>query len=301
MSGILQTVFQNLRSFTSAPVNTAVPTISGTTSIGQVLTSTTGTWTGSPTPTYTYQWQRGTTNIGSATSSTYTIVDADAGSTLRCRVTATNSAGSATANSANTAAVSLPAVGASFGGGYFAGQISTAGNGVANFNLVVGPVASAQNTSKQWKTSNTSTTGTSSLIDGPTNSSNMNNADHPAAQFCEGLTIGGFSDWYMPAFNELEICYYNLKPTTDTNSTSTGVNVNAVPTRNSNYTTGTPAQTSSSAFKDTGAEYFDSARYWASTERTFNTGWQRIFADGYEIFQTKTNYQRVRAVRRLAI
>jgi hypothetical protein len=24
-----------------------------------------------------------------------------------------------------------------------------------------------------------------------------------AAQFCEGLTIGGFSDWYMPAKNEL--------------------------------------------------------------------------------------------------
>ena len=32
----------------------------------------------------------------------------------------------------------------------------------------------------------------------------MNDANHPAAQFCEGLTIGGFSDWYMPAKNEQE-------------------------------------------------------------------------------------------------
>ena len=56
-----------------------------------------------------------------------------------------------------------------------------------------------------------------------TNSTNMNNASHPAAQFCEGLTIGGFSDWYMPARNELEICYYNLKPTTQNNNTGGGV------------------------------------------------------------------------------
>ena len=110
-------------------------------------------------------------------------------------------------------------IGAAFGGGFYAGQISTAGNGIADYNLVVGPVASAENTNKQWKTSDTSTTGTSSVIDGPTNSSNMNNASHPAAQFCEGLTIGGFSDWYMPANNELEICYYNLKPTTQANWT----------------------------------------------------------------------------------
>jgi len=31
------------------------------------------------------------------------------------------------------------------GGGFFAGQISTAGNSIADYNLVVGPVASAQN------------------------------------------------------------------------------------------------------------------------------------------------------------
>ena len=40
-------------------------------------------------------------------------------------------------------------------GGFFAGQISTAGNGVADYNLVIAPKSSGENSSKQWKTSNT--------------------------------------------------------------------------------------------------------------------------------------------------
>jgi hypothetical protein len=134
-------------------------------------------------------------------------------------------------------------------GGFFAGQISTAGNGVADYNLVIAPKSSGENSSKQWKTSNTSTAGTSSVIDGPTNSANMNDPSHPAAEFCEGLTIGGFSNWYMPAKNELEVCYYNLKPTTTSNNTGSGTNTNAVPSRGSNYTAGTPAQTAATDFQ----------------------------------------------------
>jgi hypothetical protein len=202
---------------------------------------------------------------------------------------------------AGSGAVGLPAIGSALGGGFFAGQISTAGNGVADYNLVVGPIASAQNISKQWKTTNTTTAGTSSVIDGPTNSSNMNNASHPAAEFCEGLTIGGFSDWYMPAKNELEVCYYNLKPTTQNNDTSYGTNTNAVPSRNSNYSAGTPAQTSAAAFQAGGAEAFDAEFYWASTERTSTEGWREYFADGFQGGATKTNSYRVRAIRRVAV
>jgi hypothetical protein len=150
----------------------------------------------------------------------------------------------------------LPAIGAAYEGGFFAGQISTAGTGVADYNLVIAPKSSGENSSKQWKTSNTSTAGTSSVIDGPTNSANMNDASHPAAQFCEGLTIGTFSDWYMPAKNELEVCYFNLKPTTTSNSTGSGTNTNAVPSRGSNYTAGTPAQTAATDFQTGNTEAF---------------------------------------------
>ena len=192
----------------------------------------------------------------------------------------------------------VPVVGSALGGGYFAGQIDQSGT---IYNLVVGPVASAQNSNKQWKTTNTTTAGTTSVIDGPTNSSNMNNASHPAAQFCEGLTIGGFSDWYMPAKNELEVCYYNLKPTTTSNDTASGTNTNAVPSRGSNYTTGTPAQTSATDFKSTGAEDFAADYYWSSTESSALNAWLQYFTDGRQYAANKDNSGHVRAIRRVAV
>ena len=71
----------------TAPVNTVAPVISGTAVVGQTLSSTTGTWTGAPTPTYAYQWKRNGSNIASATSSTYTLVQADATFAITCAVT----------------------------------------------------------------------------------------------------------------------------------------------------------------------------------------------------------------------
>lgn len=192
-------------------------------------------------------------------------------------------------------------IGAAYQGGYFAGQISTAGTGVADYNLVIGPVASAQNSSKQWKTSATSTSGTTSAIDGPANSAAMNDASHPAAFFCEGLTIGGFSDWYMPAKNELEVCYYNLKPTTTGNYTSSGINANAVPARASNYTSGNPAQTSATNFITGGAEAFTPVAYWSSTQSNAANALYQIFNAGDQFAGNKTAYYRVRAVRRVAV
>ena len=80
-------------------VNTVTPVISGTQVVDSTLTSTTGTW--SELSTYTYQWYRGISLISGATSSTYTLVQADAGNTsnITCQVTATSSGGSAIATS----------------------------------------------------------------------------------------------------------------------------------------------------------------------------------------------------------
>ena len=91
------------------PANSAVPAISGTTTFGQTLTSTTGTWSNSPT--YSYQWSRSATsggsysNISGAINSTYTLVAADVGQYLKSTVTATNASGSATATSIATAQI----------------------------------------------------------------------------------------------------------------------------------------------------------------------------------------------------
>ena len=216
-------------------------------------------------------------------------------------VFATNAYGPSPLSAASNSATPIPVIGSALGGGYFAGQISTAGNGVADYNLVVGPVASAENASKQWKIVNTTTAGTTSVIDGPANSAAMNDVTHPAALFCEAVTAGGFTDWYMPAKNELEVCYYNLKPTTASNNTSSGTNTNAVPSRGSNYTAGTPAQTSATDFKDTGAEDFTATSYWCSTEYSATNGWKQYFSSGYQNDSAKLNSYRVRAIRRVAV
>ena len=93
------------------PANTALPTISGTALDGQTLTAANGSWSGSPTITYGYQWRRcdaagaSCANIGGATGSTYSLVGADVGSTLRVVVTGTNGGGSASATSAQTGTI----------------------------------------------------------------------------------------------------------------------------------------------------------------------------------------------------
>jgi hypothetical protein len=88
-----------------APSNLTAPVISGTTTLGSTLTTTDGTWSGTPTPTFTYQWYRGASPISGATSTTYVTTLADSTANITCQVTATNSAGSATATS-NT--ITLP-------------------------------------------------------------------------------------------------------------------------------------------------------------------------------------------------
>lgn len=81
------------------PVNTSIPTISGTEQVGETLTATAGSWTNSPTS-YAYQWQRNAgswADISGATASTYTLTEDDEGATIRVGIVATNSGGSSSA------------------------------------------------------------------------------------------------------------------------------------------------------------------------------------------------------------
>lgn len=91
----------------AAPVNTALPVITGTPRVGQVLSGSTGTWTGTPTPTYARQWLRNGAVIEGATGATYTLVAADAGANITLRVTASNSVGSVPATSAAVGPVTM--------------------------------------------------------------------------------------------------------------------------------------------------------------------------------------------------
>jgi hypothetical protein len=97
----------------ASPHNTALPVISGSAVQGQTLSSSTGSWTNNPTS-FTYQWSTCDVNgancapIAGATTNTLLLTSADVGFTLRVSVTASNSSGSNTAITAQTAVVVGP-------------------------------------------------------------------------------------------------------------------------------------------------------------------------------------------------
>jgi hypothetical protein len=120
----------------TAPASSVTPSLSGTATVGQILTVSNGTW--SPTPTgYQYAWQRCNPTcaaISGAYSSTYTLASADAGATVKALVWAMNgfSHGAAwTASSATVGAGSIPAntVAPSLSGTATVGQTLTIANG----------------------------------------------------------------------------------------------------------------------------------------------------------------------------
>jgi hypothetical protein len=80
------------------PVNSVAPVASGTVTVGDVLTVTTGTWSNSPTS-YTYRWRQDGVDIPSAVTSTHTLLLGEVGAMIDCQVTATNADGSGSANS----------------------------------------------------------------------------------------------------------------------------------------------------------------------------------------------------------
>lgn len=91
-----------------APVNIALPAVTGTRAVGQTLTATSGSWDGTGPITFAYQWLRGGAAIAGATVAPYDQVAADAGAVLSCRVTATNAVGTANAVSTGGSATIWP-------------------------------------------------------------------------------------------------------------------------------------------------------------------------------------------------
>jgi hypothetical protein len=196
-------------------------------------------------------------------------------------------------------------IGQAYGGGFYAGKIAVGGGGTATHYLIVAPKASGENSSCAWGVYGV-TTGITSVINGPTNSASLAafGASYQAAKFCEDLTIGDYSDWYLPAKNELEVLYYFLKPTTNANSTASGSNANAVSPEpiSTNYTSGSPAQTSAGiGFRTGETNAFTSGGYWSSTENDTGSAWIQFFEDGYQSPGNKTNSYYVRAVRRIPV
>ncbi len=106
---------------TVVPSNTVEPTISGRAEQGRTLTAARGTWTGTDPISYAYQWLRCPSDggqadggncaiVSGATGREHRLTNADVGSRLRVRVTASNGDGSRAAASNPTATVVGPPV-----------------------------------------------------------------------------------------------------------------------------------------------------------------------------------------------
>jgi hypothetical protein len=95
-----------------APVNTALPSVSGTARDGETLTASAGTWNGTPTIGYGFRWRRCAAtcaDIPGETGSTYALTADDVGKTIRVAITATNDGGSVSAVSLATTVVAAQA------------------------------------------------------------------------------------------------------------------------------------------------------------------------------------------------
>jgi hypothetical protein len=155
-------------------------------------------------------------------------------------------------------------LGQSYQGGIYMGTIAAAST---CYYLIVAPNATGC-ACCQWKTTRTATAGTGSDTDGYGNTYGpMDNSDHPAGNWCATRTINGFSDWYLPAIDELETFYDNG---------ATGNNESVIGS----------------------GEAFASSFYWSSTDSTSIFACCLNFCFGNNNDGFKTCSDRVRAVRR---
>lgn len=164
----------------------------------------------------------------------------------------------------------LPAVGAAYGGGYFVGQLTI--NSLV-YNIIVAPKATGQPAAVgRYKLNETVPfTGATSTNDGILIRNNMIAAgieNFPMQQFCNGLTIGGFTDWVLPPKDWMELAYRAFKPTTATNVTTSGKNTSSIPPTTAFYTTTAPAQTPVTLFRSGQAQAFNSDYYGCATVGT---------------------------------
>lgn len=148
---------------------------------------------------------------------------------------------------------------------------------------------------------------------------------YPAAHWAAALSIGGYTDWYVPTRDELERIWRYLRPTSANNyvtadrptsptlsyqnngskgdtSASHGVNVNALANTGA-YIAGNPSQTGIVAFRTGGAQAMDygSAVYASSTGYDAANAWAQSYqtaTPGKQMTQVKESSTLIRAIRR---
>lgn len=107
-------------------------------------------------------------------------------------------------------------------------------------------------------------------------------SSNSAADFCNDMTYGGYSDWYLPSKSELAYLYCHA----------------SVTSHNSSYPNENPNCTSYGG-KTSELTGFINNFYWSSTESNFNDAiWEMQFSNGVQDTYFKNTSFYVRCVRR---
>ena len=215
-----------------------------------------------------------TTNDTGTGKFTSQLTGLSAGSTYYLRAYATNSAGTAygKTDTFTTAKATGLQIGQQYEGGIIA-YILQPGDAGYNASVTHGIIAalSDQSTAAQWYNGTNVTTGADGFAIG-TGASNTakiiaaQGAGTYAASICTAYNGGGYTDWYLPSTDELNILYQNI------------------------------GQGASGANNNIGG--FNGGGYWSSSESISGDAWVEGFGDGYIDGDASKSYDyRVRAVR----
>ena len=194
---------------------------------------------------------------GSGTGSfTSSITGLTPNTTYYVRAYATNTAGTAYGAQASFTTTTL-SIGQSYQGGIIFYIDGTGLHGLIS-------ATTNQSTSLRWYNGSYITTGaTGTLIGtGNTNTTKITTSSGTgsyAAKICYDLVLNGYSDWFLPAKDELSLMYTNLKL----------LNLGS----------------------------FNSVNYWSSTEYSSTSSYYVSFSSGLSYTSTKSNTFYVRAIR----
>jgi formylglycine-generating enzyme required for sulfatase activity len=239
---------------------------------GSPVTARGVVWSDTPNPTLANSLTSNGTGIGNFTSN---ITGLSLSTTYYVRAYATNSFGTAYGNEIQLNPAL--AVGENYLGGRIAyilqpGDAGYVANETHGFIVSIADVGSSQ-----WGCRGNLVSGTSNLFGAGLNNTNIINQYHDninylanpsqcniandgsvAAKLCEDLVLNGFSDWYLPSINELEIIYQNR------------LLIGGIST---------------------------SGSYWSSTEISANEAYYFFFSLGIPLDDFKTNTRSIRAIR----
>lgn len=192
-------------------------------------------------------------------------------------------------------AVTIPAIGEAFGGGFFTGITRDPDTGKRYLNITAGAEHELVGV---WGEYGVKIEGADSFTNGRANTEAMAAAGSELAQQVLALDIGGFTDWAIPARDVQELQYRHFKPTTEVNWQygRSGDNPNSEPV-GLLHTEDSPAQTALTGFQIGGTDAFKPTWYWSSSQRSAYSAFTMYFADGHQLTSGKYHELRVRPVR----